>query len=236
MIVYPHYHGPSLNEAKDNLDKCLLFIIDECEWPFHICNDNTNLRMISEKYEISVSSIIQANSLLYPDMNIKSKFQKYAAIALPIYIDEENDENIVSKKEIPNSLKVEVDSVSSLDDVQTLQTQKYKTPPHAQETQQYKKCEIQECKKIMSSDLTHGQIVEIDVKTIPGKIILSHSIAIPTDVINTRIRKMFDNKIYKGSVVSVDTELKTNRIMYKVAYEDGDTEDMYIEEVIYNKY
>ena len=47
------------------------------------------------------------------------------------------------------------------------------------------------------------------------------------------VRKDFDGfGICKGIIRSVDNEIGTDRVLFSVEYEDGDTEDMYLSEIV----
>lgn len=47
------------------------------------------------------------------------------------------------------------------------------------------------------------------------------------------VRKDFDGfGICKGIIQSVDSEIGTDRVIFRVEYEDGDTEDMYLAEIV----
>ena len=57
--------------------------------------------------------------------------------------------------------------------------------------------------------------------------------SIDNPIVGTHIIKSFDDKLYKGVVVSSSVELDTGKEIYKIVYEDNDFEDMYAEEVAF---
>ena len=44
--------------------------------------------------------------------------------------------------------------------------------------------------------------------------------------VGTDVAKVFDNELYRGFIVDIDSDEDDGTVLYKITYEDEDTEDM----------